>query len=308
MSSPSAASAGLSIPQLEALIAIVDYGSYTAAADVLRISQPALSRRVQSLEKALGVQLFTTTGRVMSLTETGRTILGPARRALRETSTLESLAASNRTLASGFLRVTGLPSLMATVVPDHVGRFHRRFPGVRLDVLGAQSTDDLIDSVRLARADLAFGAIEGLPSDLEIVPLHDQEFSAVVAAQSEGGNVVTADFLRSRTLVTLPQGTSIRALTDEVYRSQRVTPPHIITTTQRDALVRLAIAANGITIVPDVLAQAALVSSGRIVDFERPVLRSIGLVHERDALRSPLVRHFIATVTTSDAELPTPLR
>lgn len=307
MSTPPATSAGLSIPQLDALIAIVDYGSFTAAADVLRISQPALSRRVQSLEKALGVQLFTTTGRVMTLTETGRTILGPARRALRETSTLESLAASNRTLASGFLRVTGLPSLMATVVPDHVGRFHRRFPGVRLDVLGAQSTDDLIDAVRLARADLAFGATEGLPNDLEVVPLHDQEFSAVIAAPSEGGTVVTTELLASRTLVTLPQGTSIRSLTDEVYRSHRVAPPRIVTTTQRDALVRLAIAADGITIVPNVLAQAARVSSGRILDFERPVVRSIGVVHERDALRSPLVRHFIEMVSASDAEVPTPL-
>src|SRR5699024_4914362 len=43
---PDAAPLGLSIPQLEALAAIVDYGSFTAASDVLRISQPALSRRI----------------------------------------------------------------------------------------------------------------------------------------------------------------------------------------------------------------------------------------------------------------------
>lgn len=283
------------------MITIVDYGSFTAAADVLRISQPALSRRIQTLEKALGVQLFMTAGRQMSLTESGRSLLGPARRALRETATLESLAASNRTLASGFLRITGLPSLMATAVPDYVGRFHRRFPGVRLDVIGAHSTDDLIDSVRFARADLAFGATDGLPADLECVPLHDQEFAAVVAEATPGGDVVTPELLQKHTLVTLPQGTSIRALTDEVYRSHRVEPPRIITTTQRDALVRLSIASDGLTIVPEVLARAALVSLGRMLTFDRPVRRSIGVVHERDAVRSPLVRHFIEMLTHADA-------
>jgi len=290
---PDAAPLGLSIPQLEALAAIVDYGSFTAASDVLRISQPALSRRIHALERSLGVQLFTTAGRRMELTETGRTILGSARRVLRETATLEALAASNRALTAGSLRITGLPSLMATAVPDYVGRFHRRFPGVRLDVLGVQSTEDLIDAIRLARADLAFGVTDDLPSDLTCVPLHDQQFAAVVSPSDADAEVVTAEMLSERTLVTLPRGTSIRTLTDEAYRRHRVQPPRIITTTQRDALVRLSIAAGGITIVPDVLARGALVAGGRVLSFEQPLQRHIGVVLEQDALRSPLVQQFI---------------
>src|SRR5699024_6679328 len=120
------------LAQVEALIAIVDYGSFTAAAEVLRISQPSLSRRVRALEEALGTRLFLPVGRRRELTDTGRRIVAAGRRALGEMSSIEAMVASARELATGSLRVTGLPSLVSPVLTDRVGVFHREHPGVRI--------------------------------------------------------------------------------------------------------------------------------------------------------------------------------
>ena len=60
---------------LRAFLAVSDLGSFRAAAEILHISQSALSRRVDKLEAALGVQLFIRTTRKIELTTTGRTFI-----------------------------------------------------------------------------------------------------------------------------------------------------------------------------------------------------------------------------------------
>ncbi len=67
---------------LQAFRAVVDKGSFRAAADAIRISQPALSRRIEKLETALDVKLFERTTRRVSLTMVGRAFLPQVERIL----------------------------------------------------------------------------------------------------------------------------------------------------------------------------------------------------------------------------------
>ena len=116
-------------------IAVIDHGSFTAAADVLQISQPSLSRRIHALEATLGFRLFLPVGRRREITEEGRGVVSAARRTLAELASIDAMARSARALTTGTLRVTGLPSLVATAVAAHLGRFHRAHPGVRVEVI-----------------------------------------------------------------------------------------------------------------------------------------------------------------------------
>src|SRR5699024_10934165 len=118
---PQQPGSGPSLAQIEALIAVTDPGSHAAAADVLQIAQPSLSRRIRSLEQALGARLLVAVGRRMELTEMGRGVVAAGRRALAEMGSIGALVGSARALASGALRVGGLPSLVATELPVHLG-------------------------------------------------------------------------------------------------------------------------------------------------------------------------------------------
>ncbi|SLM98683.1 transcriptional regulator, LysR-family [Brachybacterium faecium] len=286
------------LAQVEALIAIVDYGSFTAAAEVLRISQPSLSRRVRALEEALGTRLFLPVGRRRELTDTGRRIVAAGRRALGEMSSIEAMVASARELATGSLRVTGLPSLVSTVLTDLVGVFHREHPGVRIEISTVEDRDELLEAIRVGRADAAAGVIDRVPDDLAAMPLPSQEFAAVLPSAGPDSarhpdRSLTARDLSERTLVTLPPGASIRQLAESVYRSFAVEPARILTTTQRDSLVQLSVAVGGVTVVPDVLARTAPAVGGRRLPLHTPVQRAIGILHRQDRFQSPALRRFL---------------
>lgn len=294
----------VNLGQLEAMIAVIDYGSFTAAADVLQISQPSLSRRIHTLEATLGTRLFLPVGRRRELTEAGRGVVSAARRAQGELASLEAMARSAQVLTTGTLRVTGLPSLVATELPAHLGRFHRVHPGVRVEVTTVDDAEELREAIRVGRADAAIGVIDRAPDDLAVIPLPAQEFAAVLPATARAlgdEEPLAARDLAGRTLITLPRGTSIRQLTEEVLRGLEVDPPRRITTTQRDSLVPLAVAADGVTLVPEVLARTAPAFGGRAVSLRAPVRRAIGILHRPDELPNPALHGFLALMDGSSA-------
>lgn len=284
---------GITLSQIQALVAVVDHGSFTAAADELGISQPSLSRRIHTLETALGTQLFVAAGRERTLTEAGRNTLAAGRRALGEVSTIVALSASTRALATGTLRIASLPSLVAAVSPELIGEFHRRHPGVRIDVFGLEEPVEIIEAVRTGRADVAITTIERVPSDLHVDPLPSQVMVAVRPTDTAGSAVLRRDDLVDRTLVTLPRGTSIRSLTDSVYRELGASPARVITTNQRDSLVPLAVASGAITIVPETLASSAARIGGVVIELPSATERAVGLLHVPAAIQNPALAEFL---------------
>ena len=70
----------MDIPNLKAFVAVAEYKSFSLAAESLFMTQPAISKRVASLESELGVSLFDRLGRQVQLTEAGTTFLQSSRR------------------------------------------------------------------------------------------------------------------------------------------------------------------------------------------------------------------------------------
>lgn len=290
---PADPGAGITLSQIEALVAVVDHGSFTAAADELGISQPSLSRRIHSLETTLGTQLFAAAGRDRTLTDAGRNALAAGRRALGEVSAIVAMSASTRALTTGALRIASLPSLVAAVSTELIGRFHRRHPGVRIDVFGLEEPSEIIEALRTGRADVGITTIERNPSDLHIDPLPSQVMVAVLPTDAAASAVLRREDLVDRTLVTLPRGTSIRALTDSVYRELGAPPARVITTNQRDSLVPLAVASGAITIVPEILASSAARMGGAVIGLPSTTERAVGLMHLPAAIQNPALTEFL---------------
>lgn len=286
----------LTLPQLEAVLAVADEGSFTVAAQVLGISQPSLSRRIHSLEETLGLRLFLPVGRQMQLTDAGRRVANTARRTLQDLEDLRRQEAGADGALSGTLRAAGLPSLVATRLPRHLGAFHRAHPDVRIEVFAQEDRELLVESVRTGRADVALTAAGHVPPDLEALELRPQTFLAVVPREPGTSHVqgtLSARDLAERTLVTLPEGTSIREVTESVFRGLGTTPPRVITTTQRDALVTLALASDGLTIVPEDLAESSPATGTRRLRLPSDVQRPVVVLHRREHLRTPALSAFL---------------
>jgi LysR family transcriptional regulator, benzoate and cis,cis-muconate-responsive activator of ben and cat genes len=107
---------------------------FRKAAEALAIAQPALSRQIAQLEAALGVRLFNRSSRRVDLTQAGAALAERIEPAL---SALSRVPADLKAVAEGQvgrLRVAFTGLAMATVLPDILRGFHRRFPGIRLEL------------------------------------------------------------------------------------------------------------------------------------------------------------------------------
>ena len=277
---------------VEYVVAVVDHGGFTRAADALEIAQPSLSQSVRRLEDELGAPLFVRLGRTVRLSDAGEAFLGPARQLLRTAGEARDAVASHVQLRAGRLDVAALPTLVADPLADLVGAFRSLHPSVTVRVADATNAPGLLDMVRDGRCEIALSDTT-VAADLEMVVLGDQELVAVLppgSARPRGRLPVLA--LATVPLVLSPPGTSIRVMVDEAFAAVGATPVVAVETAQREALVPLVIAGSGASILPAPMAVLAERRGATIVGLEPRLWRGIGLVHRSRGL-SPAARAFV---------------
>lgn len=119
---------------LQAFLAVAETGSFSRAAERIYLTQPAISKRIATLERRFDAQLFDRIGRRVQLTEAGRALLERSR------SILAELDDAKRSLANLSGQIRGSLSLATSHhiglhrIPDTLKRFHARYPDVRLDL------------------------------------------------------------------------------------------------------------------------------------------------------------------------------
>ena len=174
---------GMELIEVEAFLAIVQAGGFTRAATRLRLSQPAISRRIDLLERELGAPLFERGRGTVRLTAAGAAFLPYARAALAAT---RDGAAAVRALGSGdegdvTLALVG--TLASTGLVGRLRAFQDARPGVRLALRTARS-DEVGELVRQGDAALGLRYFPDPSSALDSRPAGTESLVAVCAAHS----------------------------------------------------------------------------------------------------------------------------
>src|SRR5215475_4710475 len=113
---------------------------YGRAAERLHITQPALSRQIRDLERALGITLFDRTSRRVVLSQAGQAVLGQARRALTESDRAVRLARLAAHGDWGELAIAALPSVALAQLPAIVRAYRDAHPAIGITI--SESFDD----------------------------------------------------------------------------------------------------------------------------------------------------------------------
>jgi len=149
--------------RLRVFRAVAEELSFRKAAEVLHLSQPAVSQHVHALEEEVGVQLFDRArggghGSQISLTEAGRVLLGYADRAA------ETMVEARRALAAlndetvGPLRLGASTTVAQYLLPRILGAFLKQYPQVKLSLVSG-NTEHIVEAVTEKK--VALGIIEG---------------------------------------------------------------------------------------------------------------------------------------------------
>ena len=168
----------LDADQLDAFWHVVQAGGFHAAADVLHLSQPAVTQHVRALETALGQQLFVRAGRGVALTEAGRTLLahcGVVRQA--EAELRQALGDGTGGLAGHLALAAGTAEGLAWVVPAlaALGRAHPALD-LTLELLDPPDAGALLAGGRVAAV---VGEFPARRSGLHAIKLADVPYVLV---------------------------------------------------------------------------------------------------------------------------------
>lgn len=133
------------LPYLETFSAVVENGSFTAAADALGISKPVVSKQISLLERHLGVQLLHRTTRRLRLTHAGEVFASYAHRIMSDVREAEQSVLPLQHEPQGRLRISAPESLAMSLLPEVLLNFQHQFPRIELDIHVSGRLVDLVE-------------------------------------------------------------------------------------------------------------------------------------------------------------------
>ena len=133
---------------------VVERGSFSAAAEELSYSQPAVSQQIAALERAAGAKLVDRTARGIRPTDAGRALLGHADAVLARLADAEAELEAIGTMRSGRVRLASFPTGGSSLIPPATAAFHDRHPGVEL-ILSIADPQAALDQLRTGEVDIA---------------------------------------------------------------------------------------------------------------------------------------------------------
>ena len=140
---------------LKAFLTIVDQGSFSEAADILHLTQPAISKRLAALENQLGSPLIDRSHRQIRLTDAGARLLPHARKILDEIHNARMALSADSATVEGELQIIASHHIGLHHLPNWLRRFNRDYPGVSLSLQFMES-DVAYEQMRKRNAELAF--------------------------------------------------------------------------------------------------------------------------------------------------------
>ncbi|MFE2927033.1 LysR family transcriptional regulator [Streptomyces goshikiensis] len=269
------ATAMATLRQFEYLVTVVDTGSFTRAAELLHVTQPALSKQVQALERSAGGPLLERLPRAVRLTPMGRAMLPHARAALADAERAGTAARRAAGLAGGEIQLATVYSITLGVLPPVLRMWHRRHPGVRVRLVEFAHADALLAAMAAGRADLAVGPVpDGW--DGPVRALGTERFVVAVAADdpvAAGTGRVALGALAERAWVHFAPGNGLAEVLDRACERAGFRPRTAVRTEQTAAAPLLAAAGLGPALVPANLVPAGF--AGHLLDPEPPVSREL---------------------------------
>lgn len=190
----------MNLKQLEYFVQVSELGSFSKAAVVLGIAQPALSRHVRALETELHEYLFVRNGRGVALTEAGRRLFDHGVAILRHVEQARQDLGANRDEPQGHVTIGLPPSIGRRMTVALVERFRTEFPAARLAIVEGLTTH-ILEWITTGRIDAGLVFNPDAQPGLDIAPLLREHLALVSPAGTPAEPVPMQDLPRYKLIV-----------------------------------------------------------------------------------------------------------
>lgn len=237
---------------------VVRTGSFSRAAEVLNISQPAISKGVRDFELQVGCRLLNRTPKGVVPTEEGLALSRHAEALFAVERAAEDELLALRGLHNGSLRIGASTTIATYMLARYLGAFHRAHPDVDLYVVSA-NTRDIAD--QMARQDIDIALVEGPVEgrNLTAVPWQTDVMTLIVApdhAFARETNPIDPERLQDEIMIVREPGSGTREVVANALAAHGIEPTRTLEVGSTEAIKQVVAAGVG----------ASIVSAASIVD------------------------------------------
>lgn len=279
--------------QLEIYRALMMSGSASRAAELLNITQPAVSRAISDLEGRIGFALFDRVKGRLIPTPEGRQFFRDVEASFLGLDSLRAAAARIRDFGSGSLRIAALAALGSTLVPRAVRTFRDANPRIALSLQIASSAT-VRDLVVNSQFDVGLAADEVDLSGVDHSVFASFRAMCAMAADHPLAAlpVIRPENLDRVPFLALAAEDRARARMQEAFDAAEVRPEIIVETPNSATICALALSGVGVGLVNPAAAEGFAERGLILRPFEPPVYFKAYILYRPDAQRARLVKAF----------------
>ena len=247
----------MTIIQLEYLLAVANYGSFSLAAEKCFVTQPSLSMQVKNLEEELGVIVLDRSKKPVLPTDAGLAVIRQAKEAVQAFAMVREVVSDLQNEISGTLRLGVIPTIAPYLLHRFIPDFVRKCPKVELQIR-EMMTGDIIRALARDMLDAAIMAGGTSPEGIREEELFNDRFFAYVSTDHplcQRSNIRIED-IDVRHLLLLSEGNCLRDQVIELCQAQKsIARQYSFESGSLETLMRIVDnTPNLITIIPEMVA------------------------------------------------------
>jgi LysR family hydrogen peroxide-inducible transcriptional activator len=283
------------VKQLRYFVALNDTQHFGRAAAACFVSQPAFSKAIQELETILDAQLVDRTNRQVTVSSMGQEIAVQARLCLRDIESLVEMAGEQSLPLSGELRLGVIPTIAPFILPTVLPRLRKAYPDLRL-FLAEDQTREIHEKLLSGELDVLLLALPFELRSTEKMPLFRDRF--LLACNAKTDRVDPSRYRLNRleleSVLLLKEGHCLRDHALDACKLRNTEKVSRFTATSLLTLIEMVDADLGITFLPEMAANSAMLRNTRVKTFplgERS-FRTIALAWRKGSNRTDEFRMF----------------
>lgn len=241
----------LNLHLLRMFATVVQTGSFSRAAELLNISQPAISKGVRDFELQVGCRLLNRSPKGVMPTAEGLALSQHAEKLFAVERAAEEELSALRGLHNGSLRIGASTTIATYMIARYLGAFHRAHPGIDLHLVSA-NTRDIAE--QMATQDIDIGLVEGPIEERNIVaePWRTDVMKLIVApdhAFATAAQPIDPGQLNSEVLIVREPGSGTREVVTQALAAHGVEPLRTLEIGSTAAIKQVVAAGLGVSIV-----------------------------------------------------------
>jgi DNA-binding transcriptional LysR family regulator len=288
------------LSNLDIFAIVVEQQSLNRASLILNLSQPALSRKIMSLEDELGIKLFERKGKRLVLTQIGHTCYEYALQIRSTTRDMQQKIIEFKLgdVPSSLTIGASLTTLQSTL-PDLITFYTAEHPHTDIKALTGK-THEIVTLVKEKKVDIGLIASSIDHSDIHCVPLFDDHLCLVFPKGHPymDRSTINLSDIHELPMILFSKGTWYRILMDELFHRHTVFPNVKMEIDSFEAILRLVSTCKVATLLPMSYLRHSLLDNNDLImrnvtELEQ-TKRTTSLIFDDDAARNMTIQAFIA--------------